>query len=120
MGPEQDPLVTDSPAEEMRSTGEIKSDIRRTRDRLDVTLEHLNERLSPRSIMNDVLSWFESQADNASSGSADSLSRGCDRVIREIKKNPIPTVLVGAGVAWFILNGDDDDGSVPQNKAVNE
>jgi hypothetical protein len=56
MGSEQDSLETSLPAEDTRSSSDIKSDIRRTRSRLDDTLENLNERLSPRSLINDVLS----------------------------------------------------------------
>jgi hypothetical protein len=49
MGSEQDSLETSLPAEDTRSSSDIKSDIRRTRSRLDDTLGNLNERLSPRS-----------------------------------------------------------------------
>jgi Protein of unknown function (DUF3618) len=118
MGPEQDPLVSDSPIEDTRSTSEIKSDIRRTRDRLDDTLENLNERLSPRSILNDILSWFESQGGKTSSGAADSLKRGFRGIIQQMKENPIPTVLIGTGIAAIVLRDDDDeDASASQDQA---
>jgi Protein of unknown function (DUF3618) len=107
--------MTDAPREDARSTGEIKSDIRRTRDRLDETLDILNERLSPRSILNDILSWFESQAGKTSSGAADSLKRGGRGVVRQIRENPIPSVLIGAGITWMILRGDED-GSPSQDR----
>jgi hypothetical protein len=112
MGPEQDPLASNSPKEDTRSTGEIKSDIRRTRGRLDDTLENLNERLSPRSLINDVLSWFEARgADQTGVRSGDSLKRGYRSVIRQVKDNPMPALLIGAGISWLILGAESDDSS---------
>jgi uncharacterized protein DUF3618 len=106
MGPEQDPLASNPPKEDTRSSSEIKSDIRRTRGRLDDTLEDLNERLSPRSLVNDVLSWFESRG---GSGSGESLNRGYRNVVRHVKANPMPALLIGAGIAWLILRPENDD-----------
>jgi hypothetical protein len=110
MGPEQDPLASNSPKEDTRSSSEIESDIRRTRGRLDNTLENLNERLSPRALINDVLSWFEAQgAHQTGSRAGESLTRGYRNVIRQVKENPMPALLIGAGITWIILgNGNDD------------
>jgi uncharacterized protein DUF3618 len=110
MGPEQDSPAVNSPKEDTRSSSEIESNIRRTRDRLDDTLENLNERLSPRALMNDILNWFESRGvHQAGSGSADSLGRGYRNVVREVKQNPLPAVLIGAGIAWWIFKPENDD-----------
>jgi len=117
MGPEQDPLASNQPKEDTRSTGEIKSDIRRTRGRLDDTLENLNERLSPRSLINDVLSWFEGRgADRTGVKSGDSLRRGYRNVIRQIKDNPMPALLIGAGISWMILGAENDESSHLENQ----
>ena len=110
MGPEQDPLESNPPKEDTRSSSEIKSNIRRTRDRLDDTLEDLNERLSPRSLINDVLNWFESRGtEYTGTGSGDSLNRGYRSVVRQVKKNPMPALLIGAGIAWLILRPENGD-----------
>jgi hypothetical protein len=106
MGSEQDPLTSNPPKEDTRSSSEIKSDIRRTRGRLDDTLENLNERLSPRSIINDVLSWFETQGTDQT---GNSLKRGYRNVIRQVKENPMPALLIGAGITWMILGAENDD-----------
>jgi hypothetical protein len=92
MGPEENPLASNSPKADMRSSGEIKRDIRRTRGRLDDTLEDLNERLSPRSLISDLLNWFESRG---GSGPSESMYRGYHNVVRRVKENPIPAVLIG-------------------------
>jgi Protein of unknown function (DUF3618) len=117
MGPAQDPLTSNPPKEDTRSSGEIKSDIRRTRGRLDDTLEDLNERLSPRSLINDVLGWFESHgAHQADSGSGDSLKRGYRNVVRQVKENPMPALLIGAGITWMILRAENDDPTQTENQ----
>ena len=107
MGSEQDSLATSLPPEDTRSSSDIKSDIRRTRSRLDDTLENLNERLSPRSLINDVLSWFESQGSQQTN--TGSLKRGYQNVIRRVKEQPMPALLIGAGITWMILGSDNDD-----------
>jgi ElaB/YqjD/DUF883 family membrane-anchored ribosome-binding protein len=110
MSPEQDSLKSTPPNEDTRSSSEIKGDIRQTRDRLDNTLESLNQRLSPRSLVNDVLSWLEGRGGSqAGGGSSDSLKRGYQSVVRQIKENPMPALMVGAGVTWMILEAENDD-----------
>lgn len=104
MGSEQNPVTSDPPIEDRRSTSQIESNIRRTRDRLDETIDRLTDRLSPRSLINDFLMWFESQgAQQASNQSGILLKRGYGSVTQLIKENPVPTLLVGAGITWMIV-----------------
>jgi Protein of unknown function (DUF3618) len=110
MGPEQDSLRSTPPNEDTRSSSEIKGDIRQTRDRLDNTLETLNQRLSPRSLVNDVLSWLEGRGGSQpGGGSSDSLQRGYQSVVRQIKENPMPALIIGAGITWMILGAENDE-----------
>lgn len=112
MGTEPNSLTSVPPEEDKRSSSEIESDIRRTRDRLDDTLERLNERLNPRSLINDVLSWFESQdAHRTGNESSVWLRRGYRKVVRQIKEKPIPALLIGAGITWMIMHPESDDSS---------
>jgi hypothetical protein len=116
MGPEQDQLASNPPKEDNRSSSEIEKDIRKTRDRLDNTLENLNERLNPRSLLNDVLNWFGSQGRQRTGGaSGDALKRGYRDVIRQVKENPMPALLVGAGITWMVLRTANDDSSELEN-----
>ena len=118
MGPEQDSLKSTPANEDTRSSSEIKGDIRQTRDRLDNTLETLNQRLSPRSLINDVLSWLEGSGGSTVGGSSDSLKRGYQSVVRQIKENPVPALMVGAGITWMILGGENDDTSTSRHRSV--
>ena len=121
MGPEQNPLASNSSKDDTRSSSEIESDIRQTRGRLDDTLENLNERLSPRALINDVLSWFEAQgAHQPSGGPSESLKRGYRNVIRQVKENPMPALLIGAGITWMILGNGNDDASNIEDQTLGE
>jgi ElaB/YqjD/DUF883 family membrane-anchored ribosome-binding protein len=119
MGPEQDSLRSTPPSEDTRSSGEIKGDIRQTRDRLDNTLEVLNQRLSPRSLINEVLSWLEGHGSSQpGGGSSDSLKRGYQTVVRQIKENPMPALIMGAGITWMILGTENDEVSDVRRRSV--
>jgi ElaB/YqjD/DUF883 family membrane-anchored ribosome-binding protein len=103
MGPEQS-LMTNEELhdQEHRSSNEIESDIRQTRGRMDATLDELGDRLSARSLLNSALDWWESRGVGARSGGATKDSY--QTVARYVKENPIPSLLVGAGVAWIIID----------------
>jgi len=99
---------------ESASSDEIRSDIRGTRRDMDQTLNQLGERLHPRHLLDDVLDLFRSTPEG--SASRNQLTRTSKRVGRivaaELKEHPLPAVLVGAGLLWWIIdaNTDDDDG----------
>lgn len=99
--------------QEPRSSTDIESDIRQTRGRMDATLDEIGNRLSARSLLNSALDWWESRpADNRSGGAA---RNTYETVARRVKENPIPALLVGAGVAWMIIDattGDDNETGV--------
>ena len=87
--------------QESRSSPEIESDIRQTRGRMDATLDELNDRLSARSLLNSALDWWESRG--VGSRPVGATKDTYQSVARYVKENPIPSLLVGAGVAWMRL-----------------
>jgi len=90
-----------SPYEDTRSSAEIEADIRQTRGRMDATLDELGERLTARSLLNSALDWWESpSAESRSSEAAKTAVRTVGRTFRE---NPMPTILIGAGIAWLVM-----------------
>ncbi|MGV3531073.1 MAG: DUF3618 domain-containing protein, partial [Chthoniobacteraceae bacterium] len=120
--------------EDPRSSEQIRSEIRRTRGRMDETLDELGDRLTLRSIVNTALDWYESRDSGSSQGIAASVmssgkvKRKVKSVARNaattagkttartlthtIKEHPMPSALVGAGLAWMIveaLSEDDED-----------
>src|SRR5689334_4508897 len=101
-------------ATESASSDEIQSDIRGTRRDMDQTLDQLGERLHPRHLLDDVLDLFRNTPEG--SASRNQLTRTSKRVGRtvaaELKEHPLPALLVGAGLLWWIIdaNTDDDNG----------
>jgi hypothetical protein len=93
------------------SSAEIKREIDRTRAEMDQTVDALGNRLQPRHLIDDVLGWIRSSggptgsSSIAQSGSAvkDAGSMALDK----LKQHPLPAALIGAGVVWLLLEGDN-------------
>jgi hypothetical protein len=102
-------------ATESASSDELHSDIRGTRRDMDQTLDQLGDRLHPRHLLDDVLDLFRNTPEG--SASRNQFTRTSKRVGRtvaaELKEHPLPALLVGAGLLWWIIdaNTDDDDGA---------
>lgn len=90
-----------------RSSSEIESDIRRTRGRMDATLDELSGRLTARSVIHTLLDIWESRQPSTPQGKErvrrvyGAFSR---QVANQVRENPIPTLLIGAGLAWMFLD----------------
>jgi ElaB/YqjD/DUF883 family membrane-anchored ribosome-binding protein len=109
---------------EDRSSTEIASDIRERRNRMDATLDELSNQFTVRSIVTSALDWWENRQVSMPGGEvAKSAYRN---VAYQVKKHPVPAVLVATGVAWMIIDaasederhessasGDFDDGQAP-------
>ncbi|RYD84290.1 MAG: DUF3618 domain-containing protein [Verrucomicrobiaceae bacterium] len=115
-----------------RSSNEIESDIRRTRGRMDATLDELSERLTARSILNMALDLWDARAaraprheeaaeihihadvqDEKPSYAKTMAKRQAKKAFRglshQIQENPIPSLLIGAGIAWMLFDHDEDE-----------
>ena len=99
-------------ATDSASSDEIRSGIRGTRRDMDQTLDQLGERLHPRHLLDDVLDLFRKTPEG--SASRNQLTRTSKRVGRtvaaELKEHPLPALLVGAGLLWWIIDANTDDG----------
>ena len=92
---------------EDRSSTEIASDIRERRNRMDSTLDELSNQFTVRSIVNSALDWWENrQGSMPGGGVAKSAYRN---VAYQVKKHPVPAVLVATGVAWMIIDAASED-----------
>ena len=101
---------------EPRSSTEIESDIRQTRGRMDATLDELSDRMSARSMLNSALDWWESR--NAGAPGRNATSEAYQTVARRVRENPLPSLLVGFGLVWMIIDAstknDEETASVEQ------
>lgn len=84
-----------------RSSSEIESDIRQTRSRMDSTLDQLGERLTARSLLNSALDWWESHSEGTRTSAR--VKDTYQTIIHQVKDNPMPAMLVGAGIAWMLI-----------------
>ena len=92
---------------EDRSSSEIASDIRERRNRMDATLDELSNQFTVRSIVNSALDWWVNrQVVMPGGGVAKSAYRN---VANQVKKHPVPAVLVATGIAWMIIDAASED-----------
>lgn len=104
MGQAQTRMRTTPPVYgEQVTSDQIKSDINQTRHEMDRTIDQLSERLRPRQLIDEFFSMLQRSGPNAGE-SAKEIGRTMSRQIRE---NPVPLALIGAGVAWMMFNRGD-------------
>lgn len=98
-----------------RSSSDIESDIRRTRGRMDATLDALGSQLTARSVLHTILDMWEGrQGCTPQSEVRTEKVYGAltTQVANQVRENPIPTLLIGAGIAWMFM----DRNSTPDNR----
>jgi hypothetical protein len=86
----------------------IRREIDNTRRRMDRTIDAIGERFSGRHLVDEALHLIRIQQENGNmtkftnklSESADSAYHS---VVDTVKAHPVPTALVGAGLAWLIF-----------------
>jgi ElaB/YqjD/DUF883 family membrane-anchored ribosome-binding protein len=74
-------------------TDRIEADLNQSRHRLNDTLEALGHKLSPGQMVDEVLGLAQGQAGEFTS-----------KLGRQVKDNPLPTLLIAAGVGMLLLN----------------
>jgi len=81
-----------------RSVGELERDAQNRRERVGETLNELENRLSPDRWVDNAVGLFKEHGGEISDG-----------LQRSVKRNPLPVILTGIGIAWMML-GQRDDG----------
>ena len=97
-----------------RSSGEIETDIRQRRDKMDATLDELGSRLTLRSLVHSAMEWWDSP-DPGKIGSM-ATNRAVRSLARQIKEHPMPSLLIGGGLAWLIADSEDDESESPPGR----
>jgi ElaB/YqjD/DUF883 family membrane-anchored ribosome-binding protein len=78
---------------EATDTGEIERELDQTRSRLDTTIDGLQQKLAPGSMVDQAVEYF-------TEGGGVELRRNLGRSMRN---NPIPVALIGVGIGWLAL-----------------
>ncbi|WP_264049094.1 DUF3618 domain-containing protein [Methylobacterium flocculans] len=84
------------------SLNELEKDIEASRARLDQTIDQIQERLSVSSIVDEMLG----------NARRTPLSGAYDGALEAVRRNPVPVLLIAAGVGWLI-HRMTKDGSDP-------
>lgn len=105
--------MNDSPENE---TEAIRSEIDTTRRRMDDTMDALGDRLKGRHLLDEILGFFRSdRAQGKAAEIRDKVSTSASSAVHSItdtvKANPVPLLLIGAGVAWMIYSSRKNSSS---------
>jgi ElaB/YqjD/DUF883 family membrane-anchored ribosome-binding protein len=86
-------------------SGQIKAEIGNTRDRIDQTLDALGEKLRPRNIIEEVMDYFGGGSATGPEQGAQQIKGTAQRVggivWHQVQEHPMPSLLIGAGIAWL-------------------
>lgn len=77
---------------------DLERDIQESRARLDLTIDRLQDKLSVSGIVDDMLG----------STRKNSYAPMFDNALAVIKRNPVPVMLVAAGVGWLLVRMSQD------------
>ncbi len=101
-------------ADASRRAREIESEIAHTRAEMSETIEAIQEKLRPSNLVSDATERVKSattekvknMADTASETAQDMMRGSRERaydMVEGAKQNPIPALMIGAGVAWLLM-----------------
>ncbi len=93
-----------SPTDE---TAAIRSEIESTRRQMDDKMDALRERFQGRHLIDELLGFFRNNPDRSrdlGQKLSQSASTAMHSVSDTLKANPVPALLIGAGVAWMIYD----------------
>lgn len=97
-------------------TEAIRSEIDTTRRRMDDTMDALGDRLKGRHLLDEILGFFRSDRTEGKGAElrervSSSASSAVHSITDTVKANPVPLLLIGAGVAWMIYSSRKDSSS---------
>jgi ElaB/YqjD/DUF883 family membrane-anchored ribosome-binding protein len=89
----------------------LRSDIDVTRRRMDDTMDALGDRLQPRHLLDELLGFLRGGGNDGESRLTqirEKVTTSCDTamhsVVDSVKQNPMPALVIGAGVAWMVYS----------------
>ncbi len=96
------------------SSDDLRDDIRQTRGEMDETLDQLGERLHPRHLLDELIEIFKPSGNGSSNVTSTmqdvskKLKAGTKTIGRYAQNNPVPTLLMVAGVGWAIYDAANE------------
>jgi Protein of unknown function (DUF3618) len=98
------------PAETDKRAREIRKEIAETRGEMSETIEAIQERLTPSSIVANAKETVRNVATEKVKQMANTAGDAADRVMNNtfmdtVRANPVPAAMIGIGAAWLLLKG---------------
>jgi ElaB/YqjD/DUF883 family membrane-anchored ribosome-binding protein len=100
------PLDSDTDAR----TRELEAEIADTREDLSETVEAIQEKLRPSHIISEGTDAVKTAATERVRDMADTATDTAYRVVESTRQNPWPALMIGAGVAWLLIDRTRDGG----------
>lgn len=85
-------------------TRELQAEIADTREEMSETIEAIQERLRPGNIMSNATDTVKEKARESVRGLTDNAGERASGMMREVKHNAVPALMIGAGVAWMLMD----------------
>jgi len=83
------------------STDDIREEIEETRAQMSGTIDEIQERLSPRRLVNEAKETVRDAAVGKVRNVMESASDSAGGIMDLIRENPVPAALIGIGAAWL-------------------
>jgi Protein of unknown function (DUF3618) len=96
--------ASDLDPEAERRTREIQGEIASTRAELSETIDALQERLRPGNIVSDATERVKTATSERVRDMADRASGTAQGLMEEARHNAVPALMIGAGVAWMLMD----------------
>lgn len=74
-------------------TDRLEADVQESRHRLNDTITELGSKLSPGQMLDEGIGLLQGQA-----------GKFAGQLGRQVRDNPLPVVLIGAGIAWLVVS----------------
>jgi hypothetical protein len=87
-----------------RRTREIQGEIAHTRAELSETIDALQERLRPGTIVSDATDRVKNATTERMRSMADTASGTAQGIMEDARQNPVPALMIGAGIAWMLID----------------
>jgi hypothetical protein len=91
-------------------TRELQAEIAETREDLSETVEAIQEKLRPSNIVSEGTEAVKTAATERVRDMAESATDTAYRIVESTRQNPWPALMIGAGVAWLLIDGKRDGG----------
>ena len=85
-------------------TRELQAEIADTREEMSETIEAIQDRLRPGNVVSQATETVKENVRERVRGLTDNAGERANVMMREVKHNAVPALMIGAGVAWMLMD----------------